>query len=357
MSPLAPGSVIGILGGGQLGRLMALEAARLGFDVHIYTPESDSPAGRVAAREVTGAYSDTSALLEFARTCDVVTYEFENIPAAYVTHLLDNDRHVAPGVSSLETSQDRSLEKNCLQSIGIPTAPFHEISDATSLEAALSDFDGNGILKTRRNGYDGKGQVRIQAGKGRKAALDLALKVPCILEAYMPFDCEISVVVARSARQTLAYDPSRNIHENGILRRSIVPAGLAQSIIAEAQTMAIRLADALDHIGVITLELFVMPDGSLRANEFAPRVHNSGHWTPEACQTGQFEQHIRAISHWPLGPVTRHHNANLVNIMGEDDLDIPAACNRDARLVSYGKRQARIGRKMGHLTYLSPKVG
>lgn len=350
MTPLAPGSRIGILGGGQLGRMMALEAAKLGFDVHIYCPEADSPAARVSAAETVAAYDDVDALKAFAAVCDVITYEFENVPATTVALIEQAGTPVRPGEKSLEMSQDRATEKEFLNKIGIQTVDYMKLTQNVSVVDALVEFGWQGILKTRREGYDGKGQVRIKGEEGVEAAQKLADQSPCILEAFAPFSGEISVVVARSEQETCAFDIARNVHQDGILARSIVPARLTPEQQDKAIKAGVSLADALDHIGVLALEFFVMPDGSLLANEFAPRVHNSGHWTPEACMTGQFEQHIRAVAAWPLGPVTRIFDIEMDNLLGDAVIGIPGQFSPDTRLVSYGKREAKPGRKMAHVT-------
>lgn len=350
MTPLRPGSVIGILGGGQLGRLLALEAAKLGFDVHIYCPEARSPAARVAAFETVAAYDDPAALKTFASQCDVVTYEFENVPAQSVAEIEAAGTPVRPGTKSLEKSQDRAVEKAFLNEIGIPTVDYHTLGEDITLTDALVDFGWQGILKTRREGYDGKGQVRIKGNEGLEEAEALAAATPCILEAFAPFDREISAIVARSETRTLVFDISENGHDEGVLARAKAPAAISEAIGVEALRAGTKLADELCHIGVLALEFFVMPDGRLCANEYAPRVHNSGHWTPEACMTGQFEQHIRAVVGWPLGPVTRIFDVEMHNLLGEDITQIPSGFDPDARIVSYGKREAKSGRKMAHVT-------
>lgn len=352
MTPLKPGATIGMLGGGQLGRLMALEAAKLGFDVHVYCPEPRSPAARVAAFETVADYDNRAALEQFASGCDVITYEFENVPAETVRVLQAGGVGVRPGSKSLEVAQDRVTEKTFLNDLGIQTVAFFPVEAESTLEARLADFGGQGILKTRRDGYDGKGQVRIQGDKGLEDARALVASAPCILEAFAPFEGEISVIVARGEGQVLAYDPSENMHENGILTRSVAPADISAELRERAIEAGIKLADALGHIGVLALELFVMKDGSLLANEFAPRVHNSGHWTPEACLTGQFEQHIRAVAGWPLGPVTRLFDCQMENLIGEDIGQVPNGFDGAVRLVPYGKKEPRAGRKMGHVTRL-----
>ena len=353
MTPIQPGARIGILGGGQLGRLLALEAARLGFDVLIFCPEPDSPAARVSAGSLEAAYDDARALAVFAEQCDVVTYEFENVPVDAVRLIEAAGTPVRPGALSLEKSQDRLTEKSFLNEIGIPTVDYCALASGEPLDAALAGFASHAVLKTRRDGYDGKGQVMIGGGRGRDGledARNLAAGAPCLLEAFAPFEREISVVIARSETETLAYEPAENIHEGGILHRSRVPAEISGTVRAAAITAGRTLADALDHIGVLALEFFVLPGGQLLANEFAPRVHNSGHWTPDACDTGQFEQHIRAVAGWPLGPVTRRFDVEMDNLLGPDIARVPDRLGRSDRPVAYGKRAARAGRKMGHVT-------
>lgn len=350
MTKLSAGATIGILGGGQLGRMLAGAAAQLGFDVAIYCPEKDCPAARVAARQTIGAYDDVAALKTWAETCDVVTYEFENVPVSAAQALIDAGICVHPGAQALEVSQDRFVEKSFLRSCSIATADFAAIEHADDIPEAIARFGGQGILKTRRDGYDGKGQARLEAGDDFEAAHKSLAQAPCILEALVPFDCEVSVIIARgSDGVTSCYDLPRNEHVNGILRRSSVPSNLDQAVAAKAREAAASLAAALGYVGVLALEFFVLVDGSLLANEFAPRVHNSGHWTPEACATGQFEQHIRAVAGWPLGDVTRFHDVEMANLLGEEALAPPAELLEHAVLTLYGKRDAKPGRKMGHV--------
>ena len=350
MRALTAGATIGILGGGQLGRMMANAAAQLGFDVSIYCPEADSPAARVAAHHTLGAYTDLSTLIDWARDCDTVTYEFENVPVEAAKALIEAGVSVRPGSKPLEVSQDRLVEKSFLQDCGIGTADFAEVNGAADIEAPLASFGGRGILKTRRDGYDGKGQVRLETGDDFEAAHKALANAPCILEAMIPFEREVSVIIARDAvGDTLCYDLPRNEHVNGILKRSVVPSDLDDDVTRRAEAAAEALAHALNYIGVLALEFFVLEDGTLLANEFAPRVHNSGHWTPEACATGQFEQHIRAVAGWPLGPVTRYHDVEMLNLLGEEALVPPDVLAADGVLTLYGKREAKPGRKMGHL--------
>lgn len=351
MSPLRPGATIGILGGGQLGRMMASAAAQLGFDVLIYSPEDDPPAGRVAAGAFQAEWDDAEALTEFAAACDVITLEFENVPVASVEIIEAAGKRVLPGGKSLSVSQDRLTEKTFLNGHGIPTAPFRQIDAPGDIPAALAELGGKGVLKTRREGYDGKGQAWVYDASEADAAWQKIGAAPAILEGAIAFQCEISVLVARSLTgETTSWAPPRNEHEDGILSRSTVPSGLARSVEDEARAKAMHLAEALGHVGVLALEFFVLPDGTLLANEFAPRVHNSGHWTPEACQTGQFEQHIRCVAGWPLGDTRRLFDAEMLNLIGDAGLVDPQTLGKNDILTLYGKREARPGRKMGHIT-------
>lgn len=357
MSPLPAGSVIGILGGGQLGRMIGSAAARLGFDVHIYAPDDSPPAARVAALHWQGDYDDRDTLRQFADSCDVITYEFENIPVETVAFLVSLGATVRPGAKSLETSQDRLTEKRFLNEIGIETGAYEAVGSVAELETALETLGGRGILKTRREGYDGKGQARLSTGDDLASAFEEIGAVPAILEAFVPFEREISVVIARGADGKMAaFDPSMNDHSGGILRTSVAPCGLSGEIIAKAVSMGETLARETGHVGVLALELFVLEDGTLLANEFAPRVHNSGHWTPEACLTGQFEQHVRAVAGWPLGPVTRVFDVEMQNLLGEEALAPPESFGADAVLTLYGKRDAKPGRKMGHVVRRTAKA-
>ncbi|MEO1660010.1 MAG: 5-(carboxyamino)imidazole ribonucleotide synthase [Pseudomonadota bacterium] len=350
MTALQAGARIGILGGGQLGRMLSTAAAQLGFDVSIYCPETDCPAARVSRDHVASDYDDYAAMLAWAESCDVITYEFENVPVEAANALLCAGHLVRPGAKPLEVSQDRFIEKSFLKGCGIGTADFADIVSSDDIAAPIERFGGRGILKTRRDGYDGKGQARLEAGDDFEAAHKALGHAPCILEALIPFACEISVIVARAVDGgTRCFDVPRNEHVNGILRRSSLPANLAPDITARACAAAESLAAALDYIGVLALEFFVLEDGRLLANEFAPRVHNSGHWTPEACATGQFEQHIRAVAGWPLAPVTRFHDVVMENLLGDEALALPETFPADGVLTLYGKREAKPGRKMGHL--------
>lgn len=350
MRPLPVGAKIGIMGDGQLGRMLAGAAAKLGFDVSVFGPEPDSPASRVASENVIANYEDIEAAIAWGRACDVVTYEFENVPVETAKALIGAGVPVRPGAKPLEVAQDRIIEKTFLRECGIPTAEFAEINHWKDIEAPLSAFGGRGILKTRRDGYDGKGQVRLETGNDLDEGHHALSYVPSILEAFVPYRLEVSVLISRGiSGQTAVWDISQNGHVNGILRRTTVPAEIGEDTCRRAEEAARRLAEALDYVGVLALELFVLEDGQIVANEFAPRVHNSGHWTPEACATGQFEQHIRAVAGWPLGPVTRFHDVEMENLLGDEALDICAYLEAGDSVTLYGKRDPKPGRKMGHL--------
>jgi|CXWL01.1.fsa_nt_gi 5-(carboxyamino)imidazole ribonucleotide synthase len=352
MSPLPPGRTIGILGGGQLGRMLSHAASQLGFDVCIFTDEPDSPAARVSARTFVGNYLDHAALTDFARRVDVVTTEFENVPAETAEALIDAGALVAPNPRALAVAQDRVDEKNFFNSIGIATPAFAAIASQGDLDAALARIGAPAILKTRRLGYDGRGQVRINTLADAAGAF-VKLGTPGILEGFCAFEREISIIAARGGDGAIAYyDVCENQHVGGILSRTILPAKVSDSVMQEARRAARLVLEAFDYVGVLTLEFFVMPDGALIANEMAPRVHNSGHWTIEGARTSQFEQHIRAVAGWPLGPTTRRCDIEMENLIGADAENWRALAASGVRLHLYGKRDARGGRKMGHVTRL-----
>jgi 5-(carboxyamino)imidazole ribonucleotide synthase len=355
--PLPPGSTIGILGSGQLGRMLAMAAARLGLKTHIYCEES-GPAFDVATQTSKGAFDDPAALSAFAAQVDAVTYEFENVAVATARHLADL-KPVRPSARALEVAQDRLVEKEFVAGLGIAVAPFCAIDGPADLGPALSALRAPAILKTRRLGYDGKGQAGVAPGDDAKAAWERIGARPAVLERRIAFELEISALVVRSAAGELAfYDCPRNTHEGGILRRSVVPSGLSAPDLARARDIAGSIAKALDYIGVLAVEMFYLgPDmpaaERLMVNEIAPRVHNSGHWTIEACAVSQFENHMRAVAGWPLGTAQRHSDAEMVNLIGKEALDWPRlAAEPGACLHLYGKREARGGRKMGHVTRL-----
>lgn len=359
MGPLQPGDTIGILGGGQLGRMLAIAATQLGLRVHIFAPDDEAPAGEVAAQHTRAAYEDRQALIAFARGCKVITCEFENIPAASLA-LLATYCPVRPGHRSLEMSQDRLIEKQFLESLRLSPAPWRAIHGPADIVSAQHALGGDCILKTRRLGYDGKGQVPLKQGEEWDAeqAWRAVDGQACVLEKRIDFLAEVSAIIVRAADgRSLAYDVPVNTHSHGILHTSSVgrPAGFALDLelASQACDAAARVADALDHVGVLTVEFFVTQDRQLLVNEFAPRVHNSGHWTLDACLHSQFDNHIRAVGGWPLGSTQRHSDALMTNLIG-DDVDQAALLlmRVDTALHLYGKSEARAGRKMGHTTRL-----
>jgi len=346
---LKPGATIGILGGGQLGRMLSVAASRLGFVTHIYEPGATPPAGQVADRVTTAGYEDVDALTAFSASVDVITYEFENIPTAALD-ILESHRPIRPGREALRVSQDRLTEKNFLQGLGLNTAPFADISDQASLDAALADIGAPAILKTRRFGYDGKGQARIKVLEDAPQALADMAGAPALLEGFISFSHEVSVIAARGLQGDVAcYDPGENVHTDGILDTTTVPAKLSASQRMDAVLLAANILNALDYVGVMGVELFVTPKG-LVVNEIAPRVHNSGHWTQNGCTVDQFEQHIRAVVGWPLGDGQRHSDVVMENLIGDDMDRVPdLAKERDCALHLYGKADVKPGRKMGHV--------
>lgn len=345
---------IGIIGGGQLGRMLAMAAARLNFRTIILEPQPDCPAAQVANGQIVASYDDEAALAKLAEACDVVTYEFENVPVAAAA-LLARSLPVYPPPRALEVSQDRVAEKQFLNGCGIATARFHAIDSQDELERALADFSGIGVLKTRRLGYDGKGQ-RVFRGTGDTATgAYVALgDVPLILESFIAFEREISIIAARGTDGSIAcFDPAENIHRNGILHTSTVPASVGETTTAAARTAAGAILEALSYVGVIGVEFFVLSDGTPIVNEIAPRVHNSGHWTEAACVVSQFEQHIRAVTGLALSDGARHSDCVMRNLIGDDINDVPGWLAEPNALVHlYGKSEARPGRKMGHVTWL-----
>lgn len=350
---LPAGSTIGIIGGGQLGRMLAMAAARLGYRTVVLEPQADCPAAQVANRQITAAYDDSAALAELAAASSVITYEFENVPVAAASALATKVP-VYPPARALEVAQDRVSEKTFLNGIGIATADFRPVDNDDELTAALKAFGGSGILKTRRMGYDGKGQrvFRNMETGGFAGTCEAMGNVPLILESFVPFEREISVIAARGLDGAVtAYDPAENVHRKGILHTSTLPAAIKPETAAAAQAAASKILSALDYVGVIGVEFFVLPDGSLLTNEIAPRVHNSGHWTEAACIASQFEQHIRAVAGLPLGDPKRHFDCVMENLIGDDVLRVAELlAEPDLMLHLYGKAEARPGRKMGHFT-------
>lgn len=355
---LPPGSTIGIIGGGQLGRMTALAAARLGYRCHIFTPEDDSPAAQVSAAATVADYGDRVALERFAEAVDVVTFEFENVPAESV-RLLAEHRPVRPDWNVLRIAQDRLLEKQFFNDIGVPTAPWREVTDPDSLAAAIAEIGYPSILKTTRLGYDGKGQVKITPDITPAEAWARMGAPVGVLEGFVEFSCEVSVIVARGLDGRMAcFDVVENRHVDHILDTTIAPATLPPNLTDRARAIAEDSARALKLVGLLAVEMFVTGDGRILANEMAPRPHNSGHWTMDACVTDQFEQFVRAVCGLPLGSPDRHSDAEMKNLIGNDVdawLDLlhePGAC-----LHLYGKGEARPGRKMGHVNRLGPRKG
>lgn len=350
---LKVGSTIGIIGGGQLGRMLAAAAARLSYKTIILEPQADCPAAQTANHQIIAAYDDRKALQELALACDVITYEFENVPVE-AAQFLATQGIVSPPPFALEISQDRFAEKKFLNDSGIPTAPWRAVDDVEDLVAALGALGGRGILKTRRFGYDGKGQVRLTSLDNQAAVEAIAAikNAPAILEGFVEFTREVSVIAARDKTGNVRlYDIAENVHKDGILDTSTVPAAISAETTQACVEATTKLLHALDYVGVLGFEFFVLPDGSVVANEFAPRVHNSGHWTEAACAISQFEQHIRAVAGLPLGDPKRHSDCTMENLIGDDVLKVPAIlAESDAVLHLYGKAEARAGRKMGHVT-------
>lgn len=360
---LEPGSTIGILGGGQLGRMLSMAAARIGMRCHIYSDAETSPAGEVSAKSFTGDYTDAERLKAFAADVDVITYEFENVPVE-TAELLQRFRPVYPPPKALEVSQDRLEEKSFIHDLGISVAPFAAVDDEGSLQNAIEEVGVPSILKTRRLGYDGKGQARLRDHSDARSAHAQLGSVPSILEGMIKFDAEMSVLLVRGGSKdvgaddaVVAYDIPRNTHRDGILHQSIVPMDMGVPH-QQCIEIASKIADALDYVGVLAVEMFLVQDGGEAkaiVNEIAPRVHNSGHWTMDACLVDQFENHMRAICGWPLGASTRHNDVVMTNLIGDDANRWPELARaEDYCLHLYGKHEARAGRKMGHVNRLLP---
>ena len=354
---LAPGAVIGILGGGQLGRMLSVAASRLGFRTHIYEPSHNPPAADVAHALTTAPYENAAALRAFAAAVDVITYEFENVPTSALD-LLESLRPIRPNRRALAISQDRLLEKQFLTSLGLTCARYAPVTDAASLTAAIAITGLPAILKTTRLGYDGKGQVRLLEAADAPAALAAMGGAEAVLEGFITFSREVSVIAARGQDGSVAaYDPGENIHRDGILHSTTVPARLTAGQRSDAVLLAARILTALDYVGVMGVELFVTAQG-LVVNEIAPRVHNSGHWTQNGCAVDQFEQHVRAVAGWPLGDGARHADVVMENLIGDDMARVAAlAAERGTALHLYGKAEARPGRKMGHVNRVLARKG
>jgi 5-(carboxyamino)imidazole ribonucleotide synthase len=359
VSAVSPGGRLGIVGGGQLGRMIALAAARYGLKAHVYCPDPDSPAFEVASRHTRRGYDDEAALLAFADLVDVVTYEFENVPRR-TAEILAARKPLRPGVKALATTQDRFAEKSFVSALGIATAPFRAVGDEADLERALDEIGRPAVLKTRRFGYDGKGQVMIRPETSAADAWRTLRGAPCILEGFVAFEQEVSVVAARTVDGAFAaFDLCANTHRNHILDVTRLPAGVSPGAEREAVAIAARIAEALDYVGVLTVEMFLARkerEEHVVVNEIAPRVHNSGHWTIEGAVTSQFEQHVRAVCGWPLGSPRRLGRIEMQNLIGhEADAWGDILGRAGDHLHLYGKAEARPGRKMGHVTRVLPE--
>jgi 5-(carboxyamino)imidazole ribonucleotide synthase len=356
---LKPGDTIGILGGGQLGRMLALAAARLGLRCNVYSPDPDSPAFDVVQHATCAEYADVAALELFASEVDVVTYEFENVPSA-TAMILAARRPVLPDPSVLEITQDRLAEKDFVRQLGIATADYADVPSLAALQEAVKTLGLPAVLKTRRFGYDGKGQSIIRDAGDLEAIWSELGTSLAILEQFIPFEREISVVVARGADGSVeCFDVTENEHRDHILKTSRAPARIPDAVAAGAREIATRIANAFDYVGVLAVEMFVVADAGgprLLVNEIAPRVHNSGHWTLDGASVSQFEQHIRAIAGWPLAPVQRHGDVIMTNLIGSDIDDFAQWLTTPGATVHlYGKGPAREGRKMGHVTEVKPR--
>ena len=352
---LAPGSTIGIMGGGQLGRMTALAAARLGYRCHVFADEDDSPAAQVCSAATVAEFTDHKALARFAAGIDIATFEFENIPAASV-RLVSGLTPVLPRPEILEIAQDRLREKDFLRSVGVATAAYRGVSDPTALRLAMRDFGYPAVLKTVRLGYDGKGQVTLAPETSAEEAWRRMGAELGIVESFVDFSCEISVIIARGGDGGWAvYPPVENQHVNHVLDTTIAPARLPKETATRAEAIARHIAEELDLVGVLAVEMFVTRGGGLLVNEIAPRPHNSGHWTIDACVTSQFEQLVRAICGLPLGSVEHHSDAVMKNLLGSDVEKWRDALNDPlAKVHLYGKTEIQPGRKMGHVTRLVP---
>ena len=353
--PLAPGATIGILGGGQLGRMLSQAAGKLGFDVVILDPQDGSPAGRVSRGQIVAAYDDPTALEVLGRVADAVTFEFENVPAASVERLLAGGAVVAPGPRALAVAQDRVEEKSFLNSVGATTVEFESVDSLDDLARALDRLGTPALLKTRREGYDGKGQVWIRSPGEMVTAYQSLGGRPAILEARAEFERELSVIAARGVGgRTAVYPLGENIHADGILKTTLAPAKATKKTLERAHEIADAVLTGLDYVGVMGIELFDLGRGRLLVNEIAPRVHNTGHWTQDGCVCDQFEQHIRAVAGWPLGSTEAHSRVEMTNLLGgEADRWAELAAHPDAQIHLYGKGEARPGRKMGHVNRVS----
>ena len=366
MKRISPGATIGILGNGQLGRMFCLAAARLGYRTHVFGPEANSPAEQVATASTVAAYTDLGALAAFSSSVEVATFEFENVPSAAAAYLAAHTQ-VRPSWRALEVCQDRIEEKRFFASINAATAPWQPVNSLSELNAALTKIETPAVLKTARLGYDGKGQFKLQTAADAEAAWQAVtgakpLKpngIFAVLESFVEFRCEISVIAARGQDgNVVCFEPAENVHANHMLATSTVPARIDAATAAAATGIATRAAEALELIGLLAVEMFVTQTGDLLCNEMAPRPHNSGHWTQDACGTDQFEQLVRAVAGLPLLEPRRHADVVMRNIVGAEVNTIDHFLSDPAAHVHlYGKADARPGRKMGHVNILRPMSG
>ena len=356
MDALPPGSTLGILGGGQLGRMLSQAASRLGFDVVVLDPEDNSPAGRVSRGQIVAPYDDANALNVMGRVCDAVTFEFENVPAEAVARLQAGGARVAPGPRALAVAQDRVEEKQFLNAVGAPTVAFHAVDGPEDLRVGLARLGTPAVLKTRRDGYDGKGQIWIRSPRALDAAWQAVGARPSVLEARAPFVRELSIIAARGWNGRCAVYPlGENVHAGGVLRTTQAPARIDDRTRRAAGRIARAVLEGLDYVGVIGIELFDLGGGRLLVNEIAPRVHNTGHWTQDGCVCDQFEQHVRAVMGWPLGSTRAHARVEMTNLLGHEVERWPRlAGSPDVQVHLYGKTPARPGRKMGHANRVGP---
>lgn len=355
---ILPGQMIGIIGGGQLGRMMAISAKEMGFNVAVLDPTPNSPCGQVADIQITANYDDLEAIKKLASISDVITYEFENIDYEALTWLEEN-ANLPQGSHLLKITQDRGTEKKAIQEIGLKVAPFQLVENKEQLAEAVETIGVPSVLKTCRGGYDGKGQFVLKQIDDIRLAENLLESGMCILEAWVPFQKEVSVIVTRNpSGEVKTFPVAENIHVENILHQSIVPAGILEKTEAKAKEMAMKLASAFELVGTLAVEMFVTEDGEIYVNELAPRPHNSGHYTIDACETSQFEQHVRSVCNWPLGETTLLRPVVMTNILGEhlQPLLDKVALLSNIKIHLYGKEEAKVKRKMGHITVLGNTV-
>lgn len=358
MKTIYPGQTIGIIGGGQLGRMMGLAAKEAGFKIAVLDPTEDSPCGQIADIKIIAPYNDEAALKELGRVSDVITYEFENIDYEALDWLLDKV-HIPQGAKLIKITQDRILEKQALKKAGVEVAPYAVINSVEDLENGVRKIGIPSVLKTSRGGYDGKGQYVIKSDQDLDAAAELLKNGPCVLEAWIPFEKEISIVMTRSVSGELSYFPvGENIHVNNILHQTIVPARISDNVEKSVSELAHKIADYLNLVGTLAVELFLTDDEKIFVNELAPRPHNSGHYTIEACNVSQFDQHIRAVCGWPLQKVKLLQKSVMVNVLGQHvNAVIDEIPKRpDWFIHFYGKEEAKHNRKMGHVTVLTNDI-